>query len=58
VPASVPAVPSVAAAVSVPAAPSVAADVSVPVVPSDLAAVYTHVDTEGLPTHAPAYAAK
>nr|GEV32470.1 JmjC domain-containing protein [Tanacetum cinerariifolium] len=46
VPASVPAVPSVAAAVLVPAAPSVAADVSVPTVSPNLAAVSTHVDTE------------
>nr|GEY97428.1 hypothetical protein [Tanacetum cinerariifolium] len=46
VPASVPAIPSVAAAVSVPAAPSVTADVLVLVVSSDLAAVPTHADTE------------
>nr|GEY94758.1 hypothetical protein [Tanacetum cinerariifolium] len=45
VPASVPAIPSVAAAFSVPAAPSFGADVLVPAVPSDLAAVSTHVDT-------------
>nr|GFB50777.1 hypothetical protein [Tanacetum cinerariifolium] len=46
VPASVPAVPSVASAVSVPAAPSVAADVSVLTVPPDPVAGSAHVDTE------------
>nr|GEX16672.1 hypothetical protein [Tanacetum cinerariifolium] len=46
VPASVPAILLVAAAVLVPAALSVAADVSIPAVPPDLAAVSTHVDTE------------
>nr|GEW13074.1 hypothetical protein [Tanacetum cinerariifolium] len=46
VPASVPAVPSVAAAISVPAAPSVATDVSVPAVPPDLAVDSAHVATE------------
>nr|GEW02998.1 aminoacyl-tRNA synthetase, class 1a, anticodon-binding [Tanacetum cinerariifolium] len=42
----VPAVPSVAAAISVPTASSVAADVSVLAVSPDLAAVSAHVDTE------------
>nr|GEY91259.1 hypothetical protein [Tanacetum cinerariifolium] len=46
VPASVPTVPSVAAAVLVPAAPSVATDVSVPAVPPDPAVDYAHIDTE------------
>nr|GFA70717.1 aminoacyl-tRNA synthetase, class 1a, anticodon-binding [Tanacetum cinerariifolium] len=46
VPASVPIVPSVTAAVSVPTAPSVATDVSVPAVPLDPAVDSAHVDTE------------
>nr|GEV57789.1 aminoacyl-tRNA synthetase, class 1a, anticodon-binding [Tanacetum cinerariifolium] len=46
VPASVPAVPSVAVAVLVPADPLVATDVSVPAVPPDPAVDYAHVDTE------------
>nr|GEY07110.1 retrovirus-related Pol polyprotein from transposon TNT 1-94 [Tanacetum cinerariifolium] len=46
VPASVPIVPSVTAAVLVPTAPSVATDVSVPAVPPDPAVDSAHVDTE------------